>query len=341
LRKIVQEPPRFPRNNKDRTMSPRPALAPLALLVALSANPALAAGNEGTGETETTAGADAEIVTVAAQAAPQGAPAGSPPPFAFAKPVFDETWATIGLGVGLVPSYAGSDDYIAFPLPLVVGRVGGVGISPNGPGFLIDLNPGKPGLVPQKGARIAFGPAFRFRNDRNVQIRDDVVERAGKLDAAIEAGGHVGLVWRSVAKRLDQLSVGVQARWDVLGAHEGMVIEPQVTYRASVGRSFVLQAQASAEFVDDNFADYYFTVSPAQALATGLPRFRADGGLNRVGTTAILSYDLDRNPLNGGWGLTGVGGYSRLIGDSADTPYTAIRGDANQFILGLGLSYTF
>jgi outer membrane scaffolding protein for murein synthesis (MipA/OmpV family) len=276
-----------------------------------------------------------EAVTV------QTEPAAAPPPFAFAKPVFDETWATIGLGVGLVPSYAGSDDYIAFPLPLIVGRVGGVGVSPNGPGFLIDLNPGKPGLVPQKGVRVAFGPAFRFRNDRNAQIRDDVVAQAGKLDAALEAGGQAGLVWRSVAKRFDQLSVGVQARWDVLGAHEGMVIEPQVTYRASVGRSFVLQAQASAEFVDDNFADYYFTVSPVQALATGLPQFRADGGLNRVGTTAILSYDLDRNPLNGGWSATGLGGYSRLIGDSADTPFTATRGDANQFILGLGLSYTF
>ena len=28
-------------------------------------------------------------------------------------------------------------------------------------------------------------------------------------------------------------------------------------------------------------------------------------------------------------------------GDSADTPYTAIRGDANQFILGLGVAFTF
>jgi len=330
-------------------MSPRPApasLAPtsfalVAALAALAATPALAADDESTAEADTAAAADAEIVTVAAQAAPQGTPAGSPPSLAFARPVFDENWATIGLGVGLIPSYAGSNDYIAFPLPLIVGRVGGVGISPNGPGFLVDLNPGKPGLVPQKGARVAIGPALRFRNDRNILIKDEVVARAGTLDVALEAGGPVGLVWRSVAKRLDQLSVGVQARWDVLGAHKGMVIEPQINYRASVGRSFVLQAQVNAEFVDDNFADFYFSVSPAQALASGLPLFRAQGGLNRVGTTAILSYDLDRNPLNGGWSVTGVGGYSRMFGDGADTPYTAIRGDANQFILGLGLSYTF
>lgn len=310
------------------------ALAPLALAAGALAAPAFAAEAE----------ADSEVAVDAGEAQPQSAPApapAGPPPFAFTRPVFDDTWATIGLGVGLVPSYAGSNDYIAFPLPLIVGRVGGVGISPNGPGFVLDLNPGKPGLAPRKGPRVAFGPAFRLRNDRNVQIKDEVVARAGKLDAALEVGGNVAVAWRGVLKPADQLGIGVQARWDVLGAHEGMVIEPQINYRSLIGKAFTLQAQVSAEFVDDSFADYYFTVSPAQAAATGLPQFRADGGLNRIGTLAILSYDLDRNPLNGGWALTGIGGYSRLIGDSADTPYTSLRGDANQFILGLGAAYTF
>jgi outer membrane scaffolding protein for murein synthesis (MipA/OmpV family) len=307
-------------------------LAPLALAIALAATPALAAEEEAeSAATES----DAE-----AQTAPPPAPSAKPP-FAFAKPVFDETWATIGLGVGMVPSYAGSNDYIAFPLPLIAGRVGGVGIAPNGPGFVLNLNLGKPGLVPSKRARLAFGPAFRFRNDRNNRISDDVVARAGKLDAALEVGANVGVSFANVVKTFDSLSLGVQARRDVLGAHEGWVIEPQIGYRALVGKGFTLQAQASAEFVDDNFADYYFTVTPAQSAATGLAQFRADGGLNRVGTTAILSYDLDRNPLNGGWSLTAIGGYSRLIGDSADTPYTSVRGDANQFILGGGVAYTF
>jgi outer membrane scaffolding protein for murein synthesis (MipA/OmpV family) len=308
-------------------MNPRSLLAALALATGLAATPAFAED----AEAEAAVGEDAQ---------PAPAPA-APPAFAFARPVFDETWATIGLGVGMVPSYAGSDDYIAFPLPLIAGRVGGVGIAPNGPGFVLDLNSPQPTMGPRKGARIAFGPAFRFRNDRNNRISDDVVARAGKLDAALEVGGNVAVSLPGVFKPFDTLSIGVQARADVLGAHDGLIIEPQIGYRALVGKGFTLQAQASAEFVDDSFADYYFTVSPAQAAATGLAQYRADGGLNRVGTTAILAYDLDRNPLNGGWSLTGVGGYSRLIGDSADTPYTRVMGDANQFILGLGVAYTF
>ena len=271
----------------------------------------------------------------------QPAPPAAPPPFAFAKPVYDDTWATLGLGVGLVPSYAGSNDYIAFPLPLIVGRVGGVGISPNGPGFVLDFNSPGPAMAPRKGARLAFGPAFRFRNDRNNRISDDVVARAGTLDAALEVGGNVAIAFPNVLRAFDQLSIGAQVRWDVLGAHDGMIIEPQVSYRAVLGRAISVQMQISAEFVDDSFADYYFTVTPAQATATGLAQFRAEGGLNRVGTVAILAYDLDRNALNGGWSLTGVGGVSRVLGDAADTPYTAVRGDATQFIIGLGAAYTF
>ncbi len=312
-------------------MMARIVSAPLTLAIGLAASPALASD---TGE----AAAEAEVEAEAQQPAPPPAP---PAPFAFTRPVFDDTWATIGLGVGMVPSYAGSDDYIAFPLPLIVGRVGGVGISPNGPGFVLDLNPGKPGLAPRKGPRLAFGPAFRFRNDRNDRISDDVVARAGKLDAALEVGGNIAVSFPNVVKPFDSLSIGVQARRDVLGAHGGWVIEPQIGYRALVGKAFTMQAQASVEIVSDRFADYYFTVTPAQSAATGLAQFRADGGVNRIGTTAILSYDLDRNPLNGGWSLTGIGGYSRLLGDSADTPYTSVRGDANQFIVGAGVAYTF
>ncbi|MBU7580851.1 MAG: MipA/OmpV family protein [Porphyrobacter sp.] len=308
-------------------MNARIALAPLALAITLAASPALATNSE-----EAAAETDAE--------AQQPAPA-PPAPFAFTRPVFDEPWATIGLGVGMVPSYAGSDDYIAFPLPLIAGRVGGVGISPNGPGFVLDLNSPKPAMGPRKGARLAFGPAFRFRNDRNNRIRDDVVARAGKLDAALEVGANIAVSFPNVVRPFDALNIGVQARRDVLGAHDGWVIEPQIGYRALVGKAFTLQAQASMEIISDRFADYYFTVTPAQSAATGLAQFRADGGVNRIGTTAILAYDLDRNPLNGGWSLTGVGGVSRILGDGADTPYTAVRGRATQFIAGAGVAYTF
>ncbi len=189
-----------------------PALSAAALV--LGAAPALAeeAGSETGSETE----------AVESQPAP-AAPA--PAPFAFTRPVFDETWATIGLGAGLVPSYAGSNDYVAFPLPLIVGRVAGIGIRPNGPGLTFDVLSPKPSFGKRK-TRASFGPAFRIRNDRDARIEDDVVAAAGKLDMALEVGLNAAVSFPGVLKPFDTLSVGAQVRWDVAGAHGGMVIEP-------------------------------------------------------------------------------------------------------------------
>jgi hypothetical protein len=87
------------------------SLVPALLCTAFAAAPAFASEGEVDSDAAATnieAEAEAEAVTISAQTAPGGAP-----PFAFAKPVFDKTWATIGLGAGLVPSYAGSNDYVA------------------------------------------------------------------------------------------------------------------------------------------------------------------------------------------------------------------------------------
>ena len=257
------------------------------------------------------------------------------------KIVFDDTWVTVGIGAGLVPSYSGSDDYILFPLPLIVGRVGGVGIRPNGPGIRLDLLSPEPALGPNQKTTFNFGPAIRFRNDRAQQIEDEVVELAEDLDVALEVGLAGGVTFPGVFNSLDSLTFNTQVRWDVLGAHDGMLVEPTIGYARPFGRSVLFQANIGAQFVDDNFADYYFTVTPEQSAATGLPEFTADGGLNNVSTSAVINVDLDGNALNGGLSVYSIVSYTRLVGDGADTPFTDIRGDANQFVGGVGIAYTF
>ena len=190
-------------------------------------------------------------------------------------------------------------------------------------------------------SRLSFGPAFRIRNDRVNQIEDEVVEQLEDLDLAVELGANVGYSFPSVFKNRDALTLSTQVRWDVAGAHEGMLVEPTIGYRTPLGKATVLQLSANLQFVDDSFADYYYTVTPAQSAASGLPVFNADGGLNSVGTIAILNFDLDGNIINGGLNIYTVLGYSRLVGDGADTPFTSIRGSANQFIGGVGIGYTF
>lgn len=264
-----------------------------------------------------------------------GPPAGVPS-------VFDDNWINIGVGAGLIPTYAGSDDYFIFPLPLVTGRLGGVGFRPSGAGMNFDLLSPQPSVVQQdKTPQFSLGPTFRFRVERGVDPRDPVVEAAGRLDTALELGVNAGVTFPAVLNPNDALTIGTAIRWDVLGAHKGQVIEPTIAYLTPLGLGVLVQWSAALEIVDDDFARYYQSVTPVQSAASGLPVFDARGGANRLATAAIVAVDLDGNALNGGFNIFALGAYARMMGDGAATPFTRLRGTADQFQIGLGVGYTF
>lgn len=263
---------------------------------------------------------------------------GGPPPGVLdGENVFDGDWLTVGVGAGYSTSYSGSNDYVVIPAPVIQGRLGGIGISPQPAGIALDLTP----EAPRGQADFAIGPSVRFRNDRANRIEDDVVKLAGELDTAFEVGIAASYSLSGVLGRNDSLSFDLGASWDVAGAHDGMVVQPSIGYSRPLSRGTFMSLSVSAEFVDDSFADYYYSVSPAQSAASGLPEFSADGGLKSLGVSLLSVFDLDGNALNGGWSAVSITGYSRLVGDAKDTPYTSLRGDPNQYFIALGLAYTF
>lgn len=251
--------------------------------------------------------------------------------------VYDDTWISIGVGAGLGPSYSGSDDYVLFPAPLIQGKVGGIGITPRPAGLALDLIDDPV----SSGVNFAVGPTFRLRNDRADQIKDGVVKLAGKLDRAFEVGVSAGISKPALLNPYDSLSLSVDTRWDVAGAHDGMVVEPSITYFTPLNRGMAASLSFSAQFADDDFNDYYFSVDAAQSAASGLSTYQADGGLNSVGTNLLLVADFDGNLQNGGFSAVVIGGYSRLLADAKNTPYTSVRGSADQFLGAVGIGYTF
>ena len=116
-----------------------------------------------------------------------------------------------------------------------------------------------------------------------------------------------------------------------------MTVNPGVTYFTPVSRGAAISLSVSGTYVDDDYADYYYSVPAGGAL----PAFQADGGWDSVGANLLVGVDLDGNLANGGLSLIALGGYSRQLGDSKDTPFTAIRGDADQWMGAIGIGYTF
>lgn len=250
--------------------------------------------------------------------------------------VFDGDWLSLGAGAVYLPSYEGSDDYVISPLPIVQGNLAGIGINPRPGGLALDF-------IPDADGEIAFsaGVSARLVRNRAGQIKDPVVEALGELDTAIEVGPTVGVSFPGVLNPYDSLSFNVDARWDVAGAHRGMVVAPTVTYFTPLSKGIAGSLSFSANHVDGDYADYYFDISPAQSLASGLPAFNSDGGFKNAGVTAFMGFDLDGDLTNGGLAIAVIGSYSRMLEDAKRTPFTSIRGDADQWMVGAGLGYTF
>ena len=52
---------------------------------------------------------------------------------------------------------------------------------------------------------------------------------------------------------------------------------------------------------DGDYADTYFTVSPAGSVASGLPAFQARSGWKNVGINALVGVDFDGDLTNVAW----------------------------------------
>ncbi|MFZ9394966.1 MAG: MipA/OmpV family protein [Erythrobacter sp.] len=278
--------------------------------------------------------AQAPVETKAEPELPGGRAAGRERPRE--RSVLAGDWIAIGGGFVYSSDYSGSDNYRMLAIPVIAANFKGIGIRPRAAGLSLNLLEGMRGDV-----TFSAGPTFRFRSDRNGRVRDDVVKAAGKLDTALEVGAQLGVSFNRIATRFDRISLGLDIEHDVAGAHDGLLIDPGISYSSAIGRGAVISLSAGAQYVDGDFADYYYSVTPAQSAASGLPVFDADGGWHRAGMTLAMGFDASGDFRDGGLIFGGAVGYRRMLGDAADTPFTSLRGNADQFTGIFGVAYVF
>ena len=254
------------------------------------------------------------------------------------RDAFARDWVTVGLGAGYGPSYDGSDEYVLFPAPLVQGSVKGIDFGARGPGLYVDLIADGNS---DKDVKFLAGPLVRFRMDRNSNVKDPVVRLLGKEDVAIEVGATAGVSFSKILNPLDTVTISSDIQWDVAGAHKGRIISPSIAYSTPLSKAIFTMFSLSATHVDGNYADTYFSIDQGGSIASGLPLFDAKSGWKSYGVSLLGAVDLSGNARDGGWGIYGFINYSRLINDAARSPVTSLRGDASQWFMAAGVSYTF
>lgn len=235
----------------------------------------------------------------------------------------------VGAGGLYAPAYEGDDSYRLSALPSArLSRGDRLAASvENGVSFRwLDT----PALRAGPVGRIEFprdedgDQTFAVTGDDTTDLRG-----LGDVDASLELGGFLEYVAGPVALR-------AEARKAVSG-HEGVVADfsAQWSGRAAMfGPPVPWSAGPRLRVVDDAYTTTYFGVNAAQSAASGLPIYRAGGGLYSygVGANAVA-------PLSERWALVAFAGYDRLTGDAGDSPLVQQRGSQDQFSAGLFVSY--
>lgn len=263
----------------------------------------------------------------------------TPPPVLDADVPLDDETLTLGGGAVYMSDYEGSNDYGFIAAPAAIGTWRGFSFQLAGNRFSADLVPDRS----SSGFDVQAGPVAVLNLYRSSpgRIDDARVRALGKVDRAIELGGYVGIGKTGiVTSPYDRLSLSVSYRKDISGDHRSGILAPTINYLTPLSRKAAIAVFASAERVERGYARTYFSVTPAQAIASGLPAYQAQGGwknwtLGAIGTVALTG------DLLHGFKLVGGGTYTRLVNDFADSPVVSVAGDRNQWLGALGLAYTF
>lgn len=242
---------------------------------------------------------------------------------------------TIGAGAAYIPDYEGSDDYRIIPAAAIRGRVGGISFFTRATYLYVDV-------VGRGDNALEFdaGPIVGARLNRTGTIKDDFVDALPERKTAFEVGGFAGVTYHGLTNPYDALSFRLDVVKDVGNAHESTIVTPTIDFGTPLSRHTYVGASLSADWAGGGYADYYYSISPADSIASTLPVYDADGGFKSWRLGLLVNQSLSGD-LTGGLSLFGTGSYSQLSGDFKDSPIVDLRGSTSQWLAAVGLAYTF
>ncbi len=243
-----------------------------------------------------------------------------------APPEEDDAGGCVVLGVASLPEFEGAAVSQLVPFAVADFQVFGAGVEIRGLQGTIDLL--------GKGSMWRAGPAFSVSTPRDANTPE--LAALGEVGFAFEAGAFIGFETPYGGLNEGALSGQVAFRHDLLDAHGGFLVTPEIEYFFAVARFFRIGASLNASFADANYMETYFGVPEREGEAAGLSAFDAEAGFKDVGAElySILSF-------NEQWGIFTRGAYNRILGNAANSPIVTELGDKNQVFFGAGAFYRF
>jgi outer membrane protein len=234
----------------------------------------------------------------------------------------------IGLGVGSVPDYEGSDDNEGTVAPFgrynwSSGRyisLGGTANAERAARLKMDLL--------TKETPWELGPVLQYRMKRD-DVDNNQVDNMKDVDSATEAGAFLG--WSADRMRLSTTFVT-----DVSDEYNGSVWYLNGYYDFPINEQFKLSLGAHVTWASDNYMETYFGVDSTDAARSGLPRYSADSGFKDSGLSVIGNYQFNKT-----WGMAGLINYTHMMNDAKDSPLVDDVGDKDQYKAFVAVTYSF
>jgi len=234
----------------------------------------------------------------------------------------------LGIGVGALPDYRGSDDYTFGFAPMFRYTI-------KDQERYIQLLANELTVNVIDDEMFRFGPLLNYTFGRS-SVDDEVVDRMNDIDDTLEVGAFADVVWEFSKDRRHRFILGAKVYQDVLDNSDGFRANLNARYWLPVAKPVDLNISVGAFYQSDDWANYYYGVNSGNVGTSGLPFFNADGGVNEYYMVVGCIFYLDRN-----WLISaGVRG-SVIAGDPADSPIVDQRGDSTQWIGGIGVGYAF
>lgn len=242
-------------------------------------------------------------------------------------------WSTeVGAGLITSPAFSGSDEQQVMLVPDVRVSYGEV--------FSASVARGVRYVAWEEGG-VQAGPLARIDFGRDESgdnpfliAGDDPVALKGlhEVDATVLAGAFLAYRkgdWTAEAELLRGL-----------GSHEGLVMTLSLDYAIKLaapddrGPPWMIATGPWVRWVNADYNNAYFGLTAADALASGMPRYEAGGGVNAGGWTARVV-----RPLNRRAAVVAFLVYEKLLDDAADSPLVTQGGSRNQVSAGLFASF--
>jgi outer membrane protein len=197
-----------------------------------------------------------------------------------------QPWSiSIGTGVAMVPTFAGSDRYRALPLPL---------LDINWRDTIL-LNPG--GLSAQfKHGALRVGGGITFdggRKDHSTggpfDSGDDRLKGLGDIDFAVGVKGFVSY-------RLGFLNLDATATKFTGRQNDGVTATVGMSAPVPLGhRKVIVIPSVRATFGNDDYMQTFFGVTAQQSAASQFRTYNAGGGVRDVSAGVNIIYNINRH----------------------------------------------